>query len=334
MKVILVCNNFGAKYDGIGAYVEKLYNSLIVNGSDVKIYTAYCKPNEMLKRIFGFGMTRAIFRATKDILFEKFNKAIIEYPFVEWNPLFCLGVLILKIATVLTGTELIVIIHEYKRVNIIRKAVIIYLTLLGNKILVTEKENFDLLKKYNDKINKINIPSNIDIQYDKNIEKKKEFVYFGIVNKAKAFNEMMTAWDDFNCDSKYKLYCITSSKLKNMEKHKNVEYIFNASDVIINKIMCRSVFSIVPIKPFVDEKNATFKTSCLAGCVSIGNFCEEYKKLPFVVNVDNYKKESFIEAFEKSINIDNTTIKQLSLNAVEFGKEYSIENNVKKYVET
>ena len=26
MKIILVCNNFGAKYDGIGAYAEKIYN--------------------------------------------------------------------------------------------------------------------------------------------------------------------------------------------------------------------------------------------------------------------------------------------------------------------
>ena len=71
MKIILVCNNFGAKYDGIGAYAEKIYNSLIVNGSDVKICTAYCKANEMLKRIFTLGMSSAIFRATKDILFEK-----------------------------------------------------------------------------------------------------------------------------------------------------------------------------------------------------------------------------------------------------------------------
>lgn len=331
MKIILICNNFGKNYDGIGAYAQKVYNALNKVAS-VNVITAFCKPTEKIKRIFALGMTIAVFKAFKNMLVNQYDKVIIEYPFVEWNPLFCISLIFLKLSSICSKTRIVVTIHEFKRSNILRKAVIVYLAFLADALLVTEKENLVLLQKINVNSLKINIPSNVDIVVDTTIEREKSFVYFGIVNKAKAFDEMIKAWDEFNSDCKYKLYCITSSNLENMESHKNIKYIHNAADNVISEIMGRCLFSILPIRPFVDEKNATFKTSCSAGCVTIGSFCDEYKNLSFIINIDNYQKEKFLYAFKECINMEENILKEKSLKAMEFGKIYSMQNNVNQYL--
>lgn len=321
MKIVLICNNYGQKFDGIGAYSHKIYS-----GFDVDVCTAITRPEKNFMRIFGLGMSISVLKASIKLMSGHYANVIIEYPFVEWNPLFCFVVLWLKLITIVTKVNMVVSLHEFVRVNYLRRVVIIYLALLADTVLVTEKENFRKLKEWNDNIHKIEIPSNIEFSNDVKVKDTKQFVFFGIVNKAKAFNEMLEAWDIFNENKEYKLVILTSSKLDGMENHKNVEYVYNASDEEVKNIMLESAFSIVPIKPYVDEKNATFKASCLAGCVSIGKFCDEYKRLHGVKNLDNYTTSSFLEIFNECKSVCVNEVEEFQKNIREYSRIFTIEN--------
>lgn len=300
MSSILICNNYGQKYDGIGDYSKKIYGDIVE-----KVFTSNTKVGCKFSRVFDCGMTKAIIKATYYAYRNNSKNIIIEYPFVEWNPLICIPMIILKFICLAKDKKLIIGIHEYNRVNFFRKIVIIFIALIANKILVTEKANYNSLKILNKKILKIEIPSNIDFYNKISSKKTNQFIFFGMVNKAKAFQEMLEGWDLFNQLNSYKLVIVTASKLERIAIHKNVEYLYNAEDNVVAEKLLESTYAILPIRPNIDEKNATYKAACLAGCIPIGIFCEEYRKLDFIVNMEKYTKEEFYEKFKEAITLSS-----------------------------
>lgn len=325
MKLIIVCNNYGQRFDGIGAYAHKVYENF-----DIEVFSAITKPDSKIRRVFCFGMSMAALKASCEIMRGTSKRVVIEYPFVEWNPMIFVAFLWLKLITIIKKAEFITSIHEFKRVNKFRKLVIILLAYLSDKILVTERDNFKELKSWNKKIYKIDIPSNIEFNTISVPKNNNQFVFFGLVNKAKAFDEMLDAWDEFNNENKFKLIILSASQLENMECHANVEYIYNADDKVVEKKLFESTFAIVPIKPYVDEKNATFKAGCLAGCISIGKFCDEYKHLRFVFDLENYDKDSFVKCFKNCSGLCINDIKVLKDLAVDYSKKFTINNTRSK----
>ena len=322
MKILVICNNYGQQYDGIGSYAKVIYGNLGEN-INAEICSNNCRGTSMFKRVLGMGMTCAFLTAVKKVVAERYDRVIIEYPFIEWNPLFLVSAVLLKMACTLRGIEFISSIHEYERANVLRKLVVLTLCLMSSKLLVTEKNNYKFLKKINSNIFKIEIPSNILVDFDSNKKNSRAFVYFGTVNKSKAFKEMLDGWDEFNKDLNYELSVVTSSDLIGLEKHKNVNYIHNATDIEVSEVMIRSAFSILPIKPSVDEKNGTFKTSCLAGCVCIGQFCEEYNNLEFTVNMEDYTPENFKVAFNSVSRICEEKLDAYYKMSASFGERFS-----------
>lgn len=328
MKILLLCNNYGAKYDGIGAYSKEIYSRIQDKENEVDVFTSYCNPESRFLRILNLGMTWKCLQAAVAVFSKKYDLVIIEYPFVEWNPLFFVSLLLLKLSTNLNHVRLYSTLHEFTRTNPLRKLVIALLCKVSDVSFVTDFDNMKCLEKYSKNLIKIEIPSNISICYDENTVKTRDFVYFGIVNKAKAFEEMLQAWDVFNEKNDHVLYVITSSDVKGLENHKGVVYLRNANDEQINEIMTSVYFSILPIRPCVDGKNATFKTSCLAGCISIGKFCNEYKKENFVININDYNSSSLEYAFLKAINLPEDILCRYANCSIEFGKKYSLHNAV------
>ena len=162
-----------------------------------------------------------------------------------------------------------------------------------------------------------------------------QFVFFGLINETKAFNEMLKGWDEFNINSKYKLFIITGSDVKGLERHKNIVYIHNADDDTIFQIMNNCMYCILPVKPQIDEKNATFKTGALAGCICIGKFSEKFSKESFLLDMENYTAECFYNTFKAAIMIGFSDAIIKNKEAVEFGNKYNpkkISANIEKEI--
>jgi hypothetical protein len=319
-KLGVICNNFGAHYDGIGDYSSIVYLNFSSKTS-VKIYTAKCNRHSPLKRIANLGMTKAICSSFPDIVFKRIDKIIIEYPFIEWNPLIALAFVSLKLLTIFFNVELLSSIHEFKRVNPLRKIITVFLVILSNRVFITSYENKVLLEKFNPNTIKIEIPSNIRIC--ENAIKKNDFVYFGLVNPSKAFKEMILGWNIFNNSGQYNFYILTASEIKDLSNYKNVNVFVNADENVVSQIMASCKFTVLPIRPEVDEKNGTFKTSCIAGNIAVGHFCNQYRKLPFIIEMNNYKVQSFVESFQQCIKLGENDIKNKENLAKKFGEKFN-----------
>lgn len=221
--------------------------------------------------------------------------------------------------------------HEYRRVNILRKYVIRVFAKRADLVLVANAQLKEDVSKYAKKIELRGIPTNL---FSNNLiinEKEDAYVYFGLINKSKAFTEMINSWDRYNSNNTYKLYILTGTKdAIDVRKHCNVEYIYKANDEEVLSIMSKCKFCIVPVKPEVDMKNATFKTGALCGCVCIGKFCEEYSNNSFVINMKDYSEEEFLTAYEAA---QNKWTGELVEVASRFGSGYTPEA-IAKVVET
>ncbi len=323
IRLGIIVNNYGKEYDGIGAYSQAI-SSHFSNKIIKRIYTGYCvESDKVISKLTILGMTKAILGAIKEL--DDLDMILMEYPFVEWNPLIVPIYYHMASRLKTSNKKLVLSLHEYSRVNALRKIVIRKLLKKADIVLVSDEGMKIDISQYANNIYVRNIPTNITGNLEhKDIEKaKNNFVYFGLINKAKAFYEMLEAWDEFNSKGKYRLNILTGTKLDwDDSKHRNVKYIYRADNDEVFRIMSESMFNIVPVKPEVDMKNATFKTGCLAGCISIGKFCEQLSQLEFVLNVDTYDSNVFINIFNNAKDMSVDYMSKCSKGAQDYGKQY------------
>ena len=135
---------------------------------------------------------------------------------------------------------------------------------------------------------------------------------------------MLDAWDIYNRDGSKVLYILTATPLNSIEqKHRGVEYLYKQDDRTIITLIRSCVCCIVPIKPEVDNKNTTFKTACISGCMCIGKFGKEFDSLPFVINMSDYSIKSFLSAFESVDDMAEKDREEKSRAAVAFGNQFT-----------
>ena len=333
INLAIITNNFNKDYDGIGAYAHNIAGNFSEKIFS-EIYTSECRgDNSKARKFTTLGMTKAIGRAKKNI--NNIDAVIIEYPFVEWNPIIVPSLLLLRRKCTALGRKIFLSLHEYSRVNALRRMIIRFLIRISDCIFVSDFETKKKLSKFGKVTYLRDIPTNI-CSVEKNVEKKNnQFVFFGLINKAKAFQEMIEAWDVFNNDRRYCLNILTSTEYHDVGRHMNVEFDFGFSNEEIMKRMSNSRYCIIPIRPEVDRKNATFKTGALAGCICIGAFCEEYRNLPFVVNMSDYSSAEFEKAFYTAVNMDVCILEEKSMAAVAFGNMYTphaVANNIENVI--
>ena len=326
MKIAHIVNNFGKTYDGIGMYAKAMYDNIPKNVEEV-IYSAECHESKnKFKYIFNFGMTKEIFKCVKNFFADKADVVLIEYPFKEWNPIILIPIYYLSIKCRKHKIPLIVSLHEYGRTHYLRKLMCRQICKIADHVFVTTDEMKNEISGFSKKISIRNIPSNIWDEKVINQDIKKEydsFAFFGLVNSAKAFSEMMSAWDTLNKEGKYHLYILSSSDLENIEKqHTGVTYIHNANDTTVLKTLRQCIYCFIPIKPEVDLKNASFKTATAAGCICIGRFCNQMSELPFVIQMDGYKVENFITAVESAVDLSDIMIDEKTILSAEYGKQF------------
>lgn len=325
MRLAIVCNNYGQKYDGIGSFAKVMNENYpdYVNGL---VFTSNClSHSSAIKKVFDFGMVRALRNVRYAVKNREVDAIIIEYPFVEWNPFIVSAIKKLRKKAQKNSVKLFASIHEFERVNVLRKLVIKKIVKYSDALFVSDLRTKELLSIYNPKIYIRHIPSNIQQKgnIDFSLKCRNNYAYFGLINSAKAFDEMLTAWDSFNSGKQFTLFIITATKLDGIEQaHNNVKYCYCYSDMEIVSIMEKCAFCLLPVKPEIDNKNGTFKTSCTCGCVGIGHFCSEYLGLSFIFDTKNYSVDSFISALKKSQEISNDEIVRLGQDASEFSKEF------------
>lgn len=338
LRIASISNNYGKSYDGVGDFA-RAQNSSFPDWVECVNYSADCTYEvSKLKRFLNLGMTKVIFNVLKEEQDSNYDAVIMEYPFVEWNPLILIPTYFLSKSLKKKHKLFVLSLHEYLRVNRLRKAVIRFICKQSDMILVTTEEIKKEISVFNSNVFIRPIPTNLYNEKALNETAQKDgsiYVYFGLVNGSKAFYEMLNAWDDYNKDETKTLYVFTGTPIENIEKqYKGVKYFYNKQDYEIISIMRKAVACFIPVKPYVDEKNTTFKTGCLCGCLCIGVFSNEFTNYNFINHMIDYSKKSFEQAFEKMEQLTSEEIELLSNEAAEFGKQFSPSNTAVLVAET
>ncbi len=323
MRVVSVANNYGKSFDGIGAYAEAVY-SCFPKGIELEVFTGTCEPNHSpVSRVLSMGMHQAFRQAIAYCEGNRVDFVIVDYPFVEWNPIVIGDYVRLARTLHAQGGKLVLSAHEYARLNPLRKRVIERMAACSDKMVVSSDDMGSGLGRFCSDWKVRCIPSNIDVPNGVQARTdRKDFVYFGLVNKAKAFKEMLKAWDSLE-DPKGVLHIITASTLGNIEsEHKRVKYWQDLDDSEIVRIMSSCKGCVLPIRPMVDGKNTTFATAAMCGCLCIGRFSEEYKALPFTIDVKSYSPDDIADAINRVENITGSTLVTAQRAALDYSRQF------------
>ncbi len=331
--IAYVCNNYAKTYDGIGDYAQKIYPRLQrALGERLQLYTFLCPKTNIVKRIFE-GQTYATFkRLYKDVQAGAIRTVIIEYPFVAVNPRFLS--LVKKMKT-RYGVNIVLSLHEYSRVARFRQKIIEKLVGYSDIVLVTQDcdkhplQTLFPVKKFYLR----GIPSNIEGECLPCADKR-GYVYFGLVNSAKAFEEMIGAWKRVQAQLQEDLYVVTSTPLDatDWEKYR-IRYLYDRSGGEVAEIFTKTKFCILPIKPFVAENNTTLKTALQFSNVVIGKFAPEMQGLGGV-EIQEYTISGIADALLESAGLEWETVLSMMQTNYNRGSGYGIDATVAVYVQT
>lgn len=328
MNIVFICTNYNSIKCGIGMFTYNLAHHLSKEKDvNIEIISSNTFHLKGLKKIFSLKLIKEILKFIK----KNENKRlypiefIIEYPFMDWNPLTILALVYLKIY--FKNSKLLLSIHEYYRVHILRRKLIDVLINLSDGYIVTDKNLYDKIKSKKKLLR--SIPSNIlKINFDTIIERSEEnYCYFGLVNKSKAFNEMIEAWKKFNIDNSKNLNIYTSSDIEIMEKEKyNIKIYKDLSNKDLSIELQKNTFMILPIIPYLDLNNGTLKAAAEHECIPIGIFSKEVKFLGINIMDKLYSARNIEEALKSTINLKKDKfLKELKI----FSNSFSFEKNSK-----
>lgn len=334
MEIVVIINNYGQIYDGIGMYSYNLVEELKKLGVKVNILTGNTKDK---KRINSWELFLKLKKyLIKNILNNKKNIFIIEYPFYEWNPLTIFILLIYKLK--FRNSTFILSLHEYKRVNIFRKIIINFLLKLTDYNIVTFNEE---LKRFERKtIMKRYIPSNIkniNFQEKKKVLDKKKYCYFGLINGSKAFQEMLEAWQKFNVTKEYILEIYTATGIKDLNiNDENIKIYSNLSNREISEKIYENEFMILPIKPYIDIKNGSLLAALEHKIIPIGIFYDSLPEIGVKILSENYTNINIYEALNNSKELSEEIKEELRRKGKIFLKDKTfkeIAQNMKEVLE-
>ena len=344
--IVLISNNYGKSHDGIGSFAFSVFSHFSDYGCKVIVRTAETKQSRSLKRTLGTAMVSVIRRIAEEIGDKALNpKAVVlEYPFVECNP--CIIFQVKKLAQVCKKNHvpLIVSLHEYSRANFFRKHIIREIVKNSDVLCATTQEILNCIENKPAITFLRDVPSNIknDSPIDLATKDHFEFVFFGLINKAKAFDEMIQGWEIFftkKNDPKLKLNIVSATKLDDDFVEKlakfNVSYYFNLGEEEISKLLAKSSFGIVPIVPFIDGKNTTFKTMIDSLVLPIGKFDGTFlKENGFeVAKLDELLPEQFVFAFGKCYDLATSRFTDLVNANKSKAKKFGLDSVSKTYYE-
>lgn len=327
--IFLLCNNYACTYDGIGAYCQKIYKRYVDNGLIV-LFNGNTKPKGRLYRFFSSKMIFKSFDLLKELKKNNnVNSVVIEYPFIECNPLLIFPIILIKNFCNRKNIKFVISLHEYSRTNLIRKIIIKQIVRKSDLLFTTDNETKQIFKKIVKRSMIREIPANIYNGDEIDFQNKDRycFAFFGLINKSKAVHEMIEAWNKFvekNPQLPLKLKIITSTEF-DCSIIKNCTYHHNLSDEEINNELSDTSFAILPIRPRIGLGNATLKTLMSNGCITIGLFSNDLiNKYPesFLETID-LSTDSLFNTINSTVYLDKRMIDEMRINS----KKYSFEFN-------
>lgn len=330
MKLALVANNIEGNYDGIGKHARLLSESLKRQNVNCSIFWGKTWNKSKYARIVSLEMSKAYLLLCKQVLKEKFDFILVEYPFHEHNPFILLTHILLYIITRFRKTKIALSLHEYDRVSPFRKIVIIGLIIFSDVCFFTESKYINKFKLLNKHTFIRQIPSHISKPNGEKKYDRKRYCFLGILNKSKAFQEMLDAWLLFNKNKECRLDIITSSQNCDISKYKSYGVYLHQdiSDKDVAEIMFNSTFSIIPIKPYVDIINGSLMAATKCGCIPIGVFPKK-TDFSFGIHSKTYALLDFLDALNSSQKMTNNEIMVKSNKAFFWGKQNSFDNLAK-----
>lgn len=337
-----VCTNYGSNKDGIGHYTSKVVAGL-KNKNDYQVYIYSRKTFHLsnLNLFLSFRMSKEIFKLIKKV-YNNSEKSfiILEYPFVEYNPILFFLLIILKF-TINKKSKIVVSLHEYNRTKKLRKFFIKGVILLSDIVLYTDKEDVKSFNKKNRSFIKRSIPANI--QPSK--EFKKEIIdnnvlnlcFFGIVNfSSKKIDTMITAWEDYlgkNLENKIIFHFISSSNDLSIKNNKNIQYHYNLNDKDVSKLLSIMHYIILPIMPKVSINNGSLSVGCIHKCIPIGVFDSKHFNKNFGISMKNYNEAEFIRVYKLINNLELYKVENKRNVAFKYGLKKSIKNTISAYMD-
>lgn len=336
LRILEIANNYSQKTDGIGKYASIIVNKLREDKrfSRVDYVSGFTNDNSKIDKITSFAMTNTINRGIKAVRRNGYDYVMMEYPFQEYNPLIIPTYKHLHRVCKKNNTKLVLSLHEYLRASEGRKKVIDILLSESDMVFVSNSETKEAIIAKNNGVHIRMMPSNIYPKTKLDADDMEEdFVYFGLVNKSKAFQEMLDGWNKCNKKNS-KLYVITSSDLSGHKIPKGVKIIQNAEDDVVAEVMSKCKYSVIPVIPEISEINATYKTATLCGCICIGKYCKELEKEKHIVELESLDEKSFADSFEYCINMSDSEKKKMISCAYECASRYSIDRTIEDIVGT
>ena len=325
MTLLIIANNIDGNIDGIGKHALMLSEEFRRIGHKVRTLSATSGFNKVYS-FFTFKMSIVYCKAIFEVVRGNFDYIIVEYPFKEHNPLIMLFHLFMFIETRFCKTKIAFSMHEYDRVNVLRRRIIDVLLRLSDVIFVSENKYFQKFPSLAKKMHMRTIPNHIECNKKNKTFNPTAFCYFGLVNPSKAFNEMLKAWDAFNGDNTFTLHIISSTNLKDweLESHKGVRYYHNLENKDVVDIMFKCAFSIVPVIPEIGYNNSSFVSAVQCGCIPIGKFANVLRSKDFVLHVEDYECEHFVGILKQTQKIELSEFNVMSRSCLIFGEEFSL----------
>lgn len=336
-----VCTNYGNNKDGIGHFTSKIVDAIKQEESlKIKVFTAETHNLSKIKLFLSLGMTKQIINLKKSLnKNSKKNYIILEYPFVEYNPLFIIALIYVKLRQG-DRSKIVISLHEYARTKILRKLFIRMLIPWSDIVLFTKNE--DVKPFFNKKIifKKRIIPSNIEPNKRKsfNLIKDLSVCFFGIINyETKEIHNMMKGWEKFLIEeqnaNRINFHIISSSFNKEINDNERVNYHYNIDDNEVSKLLHNMHYMILPLKPKVSINNGSLAVACVHECIPVGVFDEKYFKKNFGVNMKDYTINEFVNLFKFINASDINSIKHKAKEVYEYGKTRTVSNAAKTYLE-
>ena len=335
-KIVFFCTNYGSVTDGIGHYTKKIVEQLSESDDyDVEYSTCASTKVSKFQSIFSLKCTVELFKISSRI--KKTGESsilVLEYPFMEHSPFVVLSMIYARF--VVPNLSIILSVHEYERVHLLRKLVIVALTALSDKVIVSEREIGRGYEKYikNKDYETRLIPSNIEPFEKVGINNEKSgYVFFGkIDHRSKAFDELVQAWIDFTDSNsvKSKLDILTSTEIELDPVYFNV--FKSLSDNAVSEFLLQKEFILLPIKPFISMNNATLVAGCIHGCIPIGVFDKNYYA-NLGIPIESYQPQSILAGLERSIKLSKELKSTMVKDCMNTFNELTIESVAQKYNE-
>lgn len=336
-----VCTNYGSHKDGIGHFTSKIVDELSKNESFIlKVYSSKTHHLTKLRLFFSIRMSLKLLRLVKELGKSK-SYIVIEYPFVEYNPLFYLFLKLLKFSKG-KKNKIVISLHEYSRTKKSRKLFTRLLIPLSDIVLFTKKE--DIQPFVNKKIRFVPriIPANIepDTVGERVISRNPEVLnicFFGILNfETKSIYNMIKGWERYVNEEKNNrihFHFISSTFDENINETKNLSYYIDLSDTKVSELLLNMKFIILPLKPKISSNNGSLSVGCIHNCIPVGIFENEYFDEYFGIKMINYSIEEFVRVYKVINRADLELINNKSNLAYEYGRQKSIFKSAQSYSE-